>query len=254
MAADDTESFTLFLELYGGLPRAAPGSEAATRRALALLPPGDRRAVLDLGCGPGAQTLTLARDLPRAEIVAVDILPMMAAETRRRCRRAGLDDHVAAVIGDMARPPLAPASRDLLWCEGAIYFLGVEAGLRLWRPLLAPRGCIVFTEPIWLRPDPPRQILEWWKREYPSITDGSGVERAIDAAGFELVASFTLTDDEWCDDYYGPLEARIPGFLDRHRDSEAAAAVAREATAEISMFRRFGAHYSYAFFVTRPRR
>ncbi len=253
MVADDADSFTLFLELYGGLPRAAPGSDAATRRALALLPSGDRRAVLDLGCGPGAQTLSLADGLPEADIVALDILPMMVAETRRRCRRAGLGDRVVATVADMARPPVAPATCDLLWCEGAIYVLGVEAGLRLWRPLLAPGGCVVFSDALWLQPEPPGEVLDWWLGEYPAITGARGIRHAVESAGFEVIASFTLAEDDWWEGYYRPLEATIPRFLARHPDNQAAAAVAEGAAVEISMLRRFAAWYGYAFFVARPR-
>ena len=58
----DPRTFELFLEIYGTLPRAGPGSTEDTLRALALVP-GDPRpkTVLDLGCGPGPQTVVLDR-------------------------------------------------------------------------------------------------------------------------------------------------------------------------------------------------
>ena len=61
-ATDDV--FEFFLEVYGTLPRAGPGGDEHTLRALGLVPPPPPRAVLDLGCGPGAHTVALASALP----------------------------------------------------------------------------------------------------------------------------------------------------------------------------------------------
>jgi ubiquinone/menaquinone biosynthesis C-methylase UbiE len=252
MTVDEGRYFARFLELFSGLPRAGPGSDAATRRALDLLPSGERRSVLDLGCGPGAQTLSLAAALPEARIIALDLLPSMVTETHRRCERAALLERVTALVGDMARPPVPPASQDLLWCEAAIYNLGVEQALKTWRPLLSRDGCAVFSEPLWLMSDPPREVLDWWVGEYPAMTDRPGVERAISAAGYQLVATFVLPVADWWDDYYRPLEEKIPGFLARHPNDAAAAAVADDATAEIDILRRYAEWYSYGFFIVRP--
>ena len=62
-----------FFKLHSGLPREGPGSDASTRkaiRALPSLPPSPR--VVDLGCGPGRQTLVLAQALS-SSIIAADI-------------------------------------------------------------------------------------------------------------------------------------------------------------------------------------
>ena len=84
----------LFLEVYGTLPRAGPGADAHTLRALELVPGPTPGTVLDLGCGPGAQTVALASALPEAQIVAVDNLPSMVSEANRRFVERGFDDRV----------------------------------------------------------------------------------------------------------------------------------------------------------------
>ncbi len=61
--------------------------ERAVETVLSYAPPGAR--VLDLGCGPGADTETLARG--HREVTAVDWSPRMADEARRRVRAAGLE-------------------------------------------------------------------------------------------------------------------------------------------------------------------
>lgn len=50
--------------------------------------PGSR--VLEVGCGVGAQTVTLARRSPEAHFTAIDISAESIAEARRRVRAAGL--------------------------------------------------------------------------------------------------------------------------------------------------------------------
>ena len=50
-----------FFELHRDLPREGPGDDASTLRALGMcteLP--ERPEILDIGCGPGMQTLALA--------------------------------------------------------------------------------------------------------------------------------------------------------------------------------------------------
>lgn len=246
------EVFERFLALYGVLPRAAPGSDDATRAALAILPMEPRKTVLDLGCGPGAQTLSLADALPDSMIVAVDVEPSMVVETARRIRAAGVADRVVAAVADMAAPPVARGSQDLVWCEGAIYFLGVATALRTWRPYLTASGCVAFTEPVWLRSDPDQEIASWWSREYPAITDANGVRRAILDAGYRVIDSFVLPSEAWWNDYYGPMEARIPEFLAEYRRDTIALEIAAAAEKEISMFRRFSDSFSYAFFIVCP--
>jgi SAM-dependent methyltransferase len=247
----DDRSFSLFLEVYGTLPRAGPGGDEHTRRALGLVP-GATRAVLDLGCGPGAQTMVLASALLDARIVAVDLLESMVAETRRRITGAGLGGRVEAVVGDMAAPPVAPRSQDLIWCEGAIYNVGVTEALAGWRPLLRPRGTVVFSEPVWLKDSPPVAVQEWWAAEYPPMSDRAGVEARIAAAAYRTVGSFVLPAAAWWDEYYSPMEDRIDDLRARLADDPVAVEVADGAEAEIDMFRRYSDWYSYEFFIVQP--
>ena len=245
-------SFELFLEVYGTLPRAGPGGDQHTLRALGLVPLPAPRTVLDLGCGPGAQTLALAAALPEARIVAVDLLPSMVAETNRRVLLAGCEGRVGAVVGDMAAPPAAPGTQDLIWCEGAIYNLGVTEALERWRPLLRAGGTVAFTEPVWLVDSPPEEIHDWWNAEYPSISDRAGVEARIEAASFRTIASFDLPASAWWTEYYEPMQDRVEALRRRLPDDPVAHDVIAAAETEIQLFGRYSAWYSYAFFVVQP--
>jgi hypothetical protein len=194
----------------------------------------------------------LARALSEARILAIDVLPPMVAETGRRVREAGLEDRVTAEVGDMAEPPVDPASQQLIWCEGAIYFLGVAEALKTWRPLLADGASIAFTEATWFRPSPPAELRDWWLSQYPGITDDAGVRAAVDGASFRTVDSFRLPADCWWDEYYRPMLDRIENLRTRHPEDPVAAEVAASADEEIETFRRFSDWYGYTFFVVEP--
>jgi hypothetical protein len=76
----------LLMEIHGGLPRQGPGDAASTARAFAML---DRKTnnprILDVGCGPGAQTLDLAR-LSKGPITALDSSHVFLNELEVRTR------------------------------------------------------------------------------------------------------------------------------------------------------------------------
>src|SRR5262245_27293036 len=161
----------LFFEIFDGLPRQGPGDEASTLKALALVTGlGPHSRILDLGCGTGLQTRVRARHSP-CRIIAVDNHPPFVEEANRQARALNVANCVDARVGDMRQLDFAPRSFDLIWCEGAIYVVGFEAGLRAWRPLLAPGGYLAVTEVCWSRPDPPSECAAFWAREYPAISD-----------------------------------------------------------------------------------
>lgn len=252
MDLDDPRIFALFLEIYGTLPRAGPGSADDTLRALSLVPGPEPENVLDLGCGPGAQTLVLAEALTQASIIALDLTPHMVTEARRRCTAAGLDHRVLVKEGDMLDPRVPPASQDLIWCEGAIYFAGIRKALETWRPLLSSTGTVAFTEPVWIHPSPPEEVATWWREEYPAITDEGGVREQVSAAGFHTIGFFSLPFGSWWNEYYGPMERRVAEFRARHRGEITATEIADEAQKEIETYRLNHEFYSYGFFVVKP--
>ena len=191
---------TLFFELFSGLPRQGPGTTACTRRALGLVPDvGPQTRVLDVGCGTGAQTLVLAKSSPAAHPRRGTTTRRSpdALETARRLRWASRDNRVEGRVADMRRLDFADGSFDLIWCEGAIYNMGVEAALRDWRRLLRDNGHVALTEVCWRKPDPPAACAEFWKEEYPAIRDTSALLEAIEASGYETVGHFPLPAAAW---------------------------------------------------------
>jgi ubiquinone/menaquinone biosynthesis C-methylase UbiE len=189
-----TDSKAVFWDIHSGLPREGPGNRESTARALGLAAPIPRDAhVLDIACGPGMQTLDLAELLPDAIICAVDSHEPFVEETNRRAAAHGAADRVKAICADMRSLEFPPASFDLIWCEGAAYFMGVRHALGAWRSLLKPGGKLALSEAVWLRSDPPEEVRRIWSADYPG---GMGtVETCRDLVrdcGYQLLGDFVL--------------------------------------------------------------
>lgn len=240
-----------FFRLFEGLPRQGPGSDACTREALRRLPelPAAPR-VLDLGCGSGRSTLVLA-DALRTEVIAVDNHQPFLDQLRDSARERGLADLIDIRCADMAAPGVPEGSIDLLWSEGALYLLGFEEGLRLWRALLRPGGCLAASECSWLCAEPPAEAVAFFRDGYPGMAGiRENVARAR-AAGFDPIDHFTLPPEAWWDEYYTPLEQRM-ACLAPTADSELVAVI-DETRREIELFRSYGDSYGYVFYLLRRR-
>lgn len=101
-------------------------------------------AVLDLGCGSGWSTIELARILPHASVVGVDLDEPSIAAARRNAAEAGVD--VAFEVGNAAA--LVGAQRfDLVTVFEALHDMGepIQALARV-RASLAPGGAVLVAD------------------------------------------------------------------------------------------------------------
>ena len=107
-------------------------------------PAGSR--VLEAGCGVGAQTITLARNSPRARITSIDISETSIAEAKQRIESEGLNN-VSFQQGDIFRLPFEPESFDHIFVCFVLEHLShrIEALLCLKR-LLKTGGTITVIE------------------------------------------------------------------------------------------------------------
>jgi SAM-dependent methyltransferase len=102
--------------------------------------------VLEVGCGVGAQTVTLARRSPDARFTSVDFSADSIAEARRRADRAGLSN-VEFLQADIFALPFKAESFDHAFVCFVLEHLSrpVEA-LTILRRLLRPGGTITVIE------------------------------------------------------------------------------------------------------------
>ena len=149
------------------------------------------------------------------------------------------------------RSRFADRSFDLIWCEGAIYILGLASGLQQWRRLLRPGGYVAVTHPCWLKADVPAGARALWQDEGFDMTTVEANLATIGRAGYGIVDHFVLPPSAWWDDYYTPIEAKLPALRARNGNDPAARRRIDEAQAEIDTYRRYGDSYGYVFFVMR---
>lgn len=242
----------IFFDLYEGLPRQGPGNRACAEKALGFcrdLSPTP--TVLDLGCGVGGQTLHLVVLLPGAVITAIDSHAPSIERLRATVAERGLSDGVRPMVGDMAKPEMAPESFDLIWSEGALYNLGIENALRICHGLLRPGGYLAFTDAVWRKENPPPEVKASFDLDYPSMGRVPDVIAAIDRTGFSLEGHFTLPDEAWWDDFYTPMERRVEALRGRYAGDVEALGVLDQLAQEPEIHRRHSDSYAYEFFVAR---
>ena len=250
--AEQDVTWRIMFKVHRGLPREGPGNLESTARALDLisnLP--EAPEILDIGCGPGMQTLDLASLLPKAKIEAVDRHQPFLEDGTRRAQAAGCADRIQFSLGDMHALAYEPERFDLIWCEGAAYFMGIREALEAWQALLKPGGSIAFTEAVWLTEQPPQALVTWWLSEYPAM---GGIQDCLDKvtnAGCELIDHFVLPENAWWDDYYKPMEARIASLRAELEADPAGLEALAQHQQEIDYYRRWSAHYGYLFVVAR---
>lgn len=225
----------LFFEMHHDLPREAPGDRQSTRRAFATLqnlPPAP--LVLDIGCGPGQQTIELAQLMP-GKIIAIDTHPPFLTTLQQRALAAGVADRITTRNMSMFELQFEPHTFDVIWSEGAIYIIGFEQGLHNWRPYLKPAGYLAVTEVAWLQEQPPAEIRTFWETEYPAMNSMASHLTAIQRQGYQCIEHFTLPASSW-------LRTQYAGDSSAEQQLD-------EAQREIDLFRRYSDWYSYVFYV-----
>jgi cyclopropane fatty-acyl-phospholipid synthase-like methyltransferase len=204
--------------------------------------------ILDVGCGPGMQTVALAK-LSGGQIIALDFHEPFLEQLKEAIKKADLEDQVKAVKGDMRNMKFDDGSFDIIWSEGAIYIIGFEKGLRKWRRMLTPNGYVVVSELSWLKKDTPKKAKDYMIQMYPAIKTIEGNIEIIQNSGYRLVGSFVLLSKSWWDNYYTPIETKLLSMKAKYKDDEEALRVIAYEETEIEMFRKYSDYYGYAFYI-----
>lgn len=195
-----------FMEVFSGLTCWGPATETATREALAMVPFAPER-ILEIGCGPGLATITLA-DATAAQILATDTEEGALDRLRNEVDTRGLGDRIEVRNMDMAQLPMPDVPWDVIWAEGSAYIIGAERALRGWRSLLRPGGVLVFSEMVWRTETPPEDLRAFWASEFPGMTRVPDLLGHAKRAGYRALGHFDM-GREAMDTYYRPLEARV---------------------------------------------
>ncbi len=133
------------------------GPPEMVERIVEVVRTGPDDVVLDVGAGVGGPAHRLA-GLTGCRVVAVDVLPAVLLEAKRRVSRSpGEQQRVTFVAGSAEALPISSQSVDQVWSLGVVAHVGDQERFAgdVFR-VLRPGGVLVLTEAFWVGDEPPR--------------------------------------------------------------------------------------------------
>lgn len=235
-----------FMTVFQPLESWGPGCDTDTIKAIRALPITPTQA-LDIGCGKGVSSLLL-NEHTQARIVAVDNEAGAIAEFANTVQQLGLTERISVQCASMTELPFAEQSFDLILSEGAAYIMGFAAALKAWRPLLTADGVMAVSDLVWLTDERAGEAVEFWQGEYPDMQTVPTRLQQIEAAGYQLVEHFSLSQEAW-QTYYEPLKQRVAEIENSMPNSQAVADIKRELAIYDNCLGQFG----YQMFIIQKR-
>ncbi|MFB9125681.1 trans-aconitate 2-methyltransferase [Paraburkholderia dipogonis] len=171
------------------------------RDLLAAVPPADVKTAVDIGCGPGNSTETLAARVPGAAVSGMDSSPDMIAAARQRLPQFRFD------VSDIATWD-APGPYDLILANAVLQW--VPDHERLFPSLvgkLAPGGSLAVQMPDNLD-EPAHLLLREIAADGPWAQKLKGVERTMRYGAqwyYALLDPLCARVDVWRTVYHHPL-------------------------------------------------
>jgi ubiquinone/menaquinone biosynthesis C-methylase UbiE len=238
----------VFFEIHSDNPREGPGNFDSTKRAFELLTNlPEMPSILDIGCGPGKQTIDLLK-ISNANIRAIDNHQPFLDTIQNKIKHESIGDRLQVFNMDMSNLDFQNESFDVIWSEGAIYNIGFKNGLLSWMKLLKSRGYIAVTEATWLKENPPPYLLDFWNTAYPAIQSINDNLEIIKKSGYKRVDHFILPESAWWE-YYNPIINKLPYLKQKYASDEKAMAVIEEEEKEIELYRKYSEFYGYVFYI-----
>lgn len=243
------EDMKYFYELFCSLPRGGPGDDKYTRKAFSYLKNlPDDPLILDIGCGHGMQTIELAK-ISKGKIIALDNYQPFLDILMKKAKEEGLDKSINPKNQSMLEMDFKNNSFDIIWSEGALYFMGFQNGLNKCYYLLKNNRYLVVTEAVLLLPNLPKPLKEFWENEYPDIKNIKSNISLIQKQGFDLLHHFTLPKSSWIDNYYSPMKKNINIFKKKYDNNEIALQTFKMCENEIKIYNKYSDYFGYEFFI-----
>jgi ubiquinone/menaquinone biosynthesis C-methylase UbiE len=185
------DAMVAFLETLWGEGYLSPGGPEEVARVLRGLDLSGL-TVLDIGCGSGRITVSLARDHGAGRVIGVDVEAPVCARAKERAEKAGLADRVEIRQVEPGPLPLPDAAVDLVFSKDSIVHIPDKDALaREAFRVLRPRGWFAASDWLIAHEGPPSP-------EMARYIEGEGLDfgmasptayrRALEAAGFVDVA------------------------------------------------------------------
>jgi len=246
------EGMEYFYELFLSLPRGGPGDNKSTRKAFSFLKniPSEP-LILDIGCGHGMQTIELAR-ICKGKIIALDNYKPFLDILTQNAIQEGFDDRIILKNQSMLDMDFKNDAFDIIWCEGAIFVMGLKNGLNKCYQLLKNKGFFVVSEAVLFLPNLPKPLKDYWDEQYPDIMDIKGNLSLIKDEGFDIVSHFTLPKSCWID-FYLQMDEKVKDLKKKYPDNKIALKIFESFEKESKMYDKYSDYYGYEFFITQKK-
>ena len=243
------ENMEILFEIFTGLLRAGPGSKETTRKAFNMLPNVPPQPnILDIGCGPGMQTIELAKMID-CKIIALDIHQPFLDYILQNAEKEGVSEKIETINQSMLSMAFETERFDILWAESSIFIMTFEKALREWRRFLKKEGYLAVSELVWPPEDPPEEMSAWLK-EYPTIQTHEENLRVIEKVGYKIIDSFLLPASDWAT-YFEPLGGRLKILRKKYKNDEGALNTLQFLQNEIDLFSKYPQFFDsiYVFYI-----
>lgn len=246
---------SIFFEIHKDIPREGPGDNESTIRAYkALKDLPSRPKILDIGCGPGMQTVELAKNID-GKIYALDLHKPFLERLNNYIFKEKLEKKIETVNGSMfsLEKHFKKGTFDLIWSEGAIFIMGFKEALKSWKPFLKEEGYIVVSELVWVKDNPPKEVKDYWHKEYPMMNTVQWNLETIEKAGYEVLEHFAIPESSWINNYYDPIQERLVTLREKYSGNEDAIKEINDSQREADIFRKYSEYYGYVFFIMKAK-
>ena len=243
----------IFYEIFSDLPRQGPGDVELTIKALNIIKQKTEvNQILDVGCGTGFQTIALALNFD-GKITANDNYQPFLDELRNEAIKMEIEPRIECINAEMENLQLHKNSFDVIWSEGSLYIMGFENGLNSLKKFLKTKGYMVISEANWFKENPPNDLKEFWKNEYPAMMTIKQNLELIKNCGFDIIDHFPLSSNGWINNYYYPLEKNVYKAREKYKNNAQALDIVESVQFEIDMFKKYSDFYGYTFYIIQLR-
>ena len=241
-------NWDIFFEIHKDLPREGSGRDEYTQKAFEMIPKIIQPNILDIGCGPGLQTIKLAK-LSNGKITAIDIHQPYLDQLEKHTKEEKLSDRINILNKSMINMDFSEEEFDIIWAEGSIFIIGFEKGIIEWKKFIKQGGFLAIHEMTWLRDNPPKEISDFWQRVYPQISTIDNNLEIIRKCGYKFLGHFPLPEDAWWEFYYNPLEKRLKMLEKKYKNNPETLGMIRGEYEEIDLFRKYNKWYGSVFYI-----
>lgn len=207
--------------------------------------------ILELGCGTGGATITLAQAFP-CRILATDVEDDVLNPLKEKCKKLSFKGTIEVKHMDMRRKDISSLGKfDAIWAEGSLFIMGFKAGFEHWKSAIKPGGWMVVSDLTWLTKDRPKEVQEYFDKICTLNTIEENV-RIIKETGFDEVKTFVMGKDGWMVDFYGPQKELIQKLLKNESDPKKIEML-KEKEEEIEIYEKYWQSYSYVFYICKTK-